>query len=104
MAGSAIEYLSRNPANTRITLGMIKKKRNDLFKILIIIRTADVSLEAAEKLAATGQNIYPVKLDVSDTVALDALVGRHSVVIWYVLFHILLVNYYCLLTVANHHL
>jgi alpha-aminoadipic semialdehyde synthase len=62
VAGSAIEYLSRNPANTRITL-------------------ADVSLEAAEKLAQLGSNIRAVKLDVSDSAALDALVSRHSVVV-----------------------
>jgi alpha-aminoadipic semialdehyde synthase len=62
VAGPALEYLSRNPANTRITL-------------------ADVSLEAAEKLASKSMNIKPVKLDVGDSASLDALVGRHSVVV-----------------------
>eukprot|EP00026_Physarum_polycephalum_P001239 Phypoly_transcript_01240.p1 GENE.Phypoly_transcript_01240~~Phypoly_transcript_01240.p1 ORF type:complete len:912 (+),score=141.85 Phypoly_transcript_01240:31-2766(+) len=62
VAGSAIEYLSRNTANTRITL-------------------ADVSLEAAEKLAKMSSNIVALKLDVSDSAALDALVSRHSVVV-----------------------
>jgi alpha-aminoadipic semialdehyde synthase len=60
VAGPAVEYLARNPANTRITI-------------------ADVSIAAAEKLA-TG-TIRAVKLDVNDSAALDALIGQHSVVV-----------------------
>ncbi len=48
----------------------------------LIFCIADVSLEAAEKLAKVGSNIRVVKLDVSDSAGLDELVAQHSVVIW----------------------
>lgn len=49
----------------------------------LIFTQADVSLAAAEKLVGDS-HAKPVQIDVSDDAALDALIGQHNVVIWYV--------------------